>query len=830
MKKRKSYIIASIITICIVLLSIVFMRDSFKSNSHEKADINESIEKDDLSTKSYVLDKAGVYSDNTEYETVNITADGVIVENMSAKKIIIDASVGEGDVTLRNVKTDELLVYGGGENSIHIEDSSVGSLLSAKEESKVRIVINSNTSVKDITLKNPSVLENEGSIKTLSVLANSVVKINGTVDSVNVSENALDSLVNIKGKVNTLNSNKALSQLEGIENIENVKINESNQGSENKNNNSYTVNTTGNSQKPIESDKNTEQGNSIKPDSTVSQDNNVETENPVLPENPVEPEKPVLPENPVEPEKPVEPENPIEPEKPEEPQDEIFIERVQTEPGKVIVTLSQATSSPVLQKGISILCNSGGADMTILGVTTKDNKVYEITTAYYKDNLYEIYMDIPEGITISKVFEVRTDAPILSNINVERINEGNADFFFVSDSQGTIYYLLQERANTVSIMRSSVPSAENIKADGIKKNLKFQSNNIRINNLKSDTEYEIYYLLVDEDNKESLVQGPVIISASPVKEPDLNEINIIDAKATNRYFDITLDKAPTEELTLDNLSISCPASSQLHLGKIEKLSDTKYRAYMKDGYFFMDKNHYTIVITYSDNTISKYKFYVDLSWPEFSLPTIKRDSVTSAKFNFKVNEDGDMWYIILDTSDIYNTKVTVDEVISNGKKVSFTAGNNEIILEGITENSKSLWFVSEDKLGNRPSFVDAIKIPDAPLEPETPDVPENPNKVAIESIEASLGETWMGKECTVIDIVFNEEFNQFIVGTSDIMIRKKGSSSYFNGYRDLSTALTGRHLEISISKNGGTVLEAGEYDIEITLDDGSKLNSTFTIN
>lgn len=815
MKKRRAYIIGGITTICIILISVIFIKNSFKNDGYEKTDFNESVVNDDLSTKSYVLDKAGVYSDDTEYETVNITADGVIVENMSAKKIIIKDSVGEGDVTLRNIKTDELLVYGGGENSIHIEDSSIGSLLSAKEESKVRIVINSNTSVKDITLKNPSILENEGSIKTLSVLSNSVVKINGTIDIVNISENALNSLVHIEGKVNTLNSNKALSQLKGIENIENVKINESSSNSENKNNNSYTVNTTGNSQKPIESDKNTEQGNSIKPDINVE------------PENPVVPEKPVEPGNPVEPEKPVEPDNPVEP---ENPQDEIFIERVQTEPGKVVVTLSQATSSPVLQKGISILCNSGGADMTILGVTTKDNKVYEITTAYYKDNLYEIYMDIPEGTTISKVFEVRTDAPTLSNINVERINEGNADFFFVSDSQGTIYYLLQEKTNTASIMRSSVPSAENIKTDGIKKNLNFQSNTIRINNLKSDTEYEIYYLLVDEDKKESLVQGPVIISANPVKEPDLSDINIIDAKATNRYFDITLDKALTEELTLENLSISCPASSQLHLGKIDKLSDTKYRAYMKDGYFFMDKNHYTIVITYSDNTISKYKFYVDLSWPEFSLPKINRESITSAKFNFKVNEDGDMWYIILDTSDIYNTKVTVDEVISNGKKVSFTAGNNEIILEGITEKSKSLWFVSEDKLGNRPSFVDAIKIPDAPLDPETPEIPENPNKVTIESIEASLGQTWMGKECTVIDIVFNEEFNQFSVGTADIMIRKKGSSSYLNGYRDLSTALTGRHLEISISKNGGTVLEAGEYDIEITLDDGSKLNSTFTIN
>ena len=421
MKKRRAYIIGGITTICIILISVIFIKNSFKNDGYEKTDFNESVVNDDLSTKSYVLDKAGVYSDDTEYETVNITADGVIVENMSAKKIIIKDSVGEGDVTLRNIKTDELLVYGGGENSIHIEDSSIGSLLSAKEESKVRIVINSNTSVKDITLKNPSILENEGSIKTLSVLSNSVVKINGTIDIVNISENALNSLVHIEGKVNTLNSNKALSQLKGIENIENVKINESSSNSENKNNNSYTVNTTGNSQKPIESDKNTEQGNSIKPDINVE------------PENPVVPEKPVEPGNPVEPEKPVEPDNPVEP---ENPQDEIFIERVQTEPGKVVVTLSQATSSPVLQKGISILCNSGGADMTILGVTTKDNKVYEITTAYYKDNLYEIYMDIPEGTTISKVFEVRTDAPTLSNINVMQISS----LYLIHKELFIIYY------------------------------------------------------------------------------------------------------------------------------------------------------------------------------------------------------------------------------------------------------------------------------------------------------------------------------------------------------------------------------------------------------
>ena len=541
----------------------------------------------------------------------------------------------------------------------------------------------------------------------------------------------------------------------------------------------------------------------------------------------------------------------------------IEIERVQNEPGKVMIILNQPTTTAITKDAISILCNSGGSDMTILNVTTKDNQVYEITTAYYKDAVYEIYMNLPNGATIRKTFEVRANAPLITATEMERINEGTAEFFFQSDAQGSFYYLLKEKpaenvvydqasnkmyralmtratneiygaATTIDISNqlnaitttSGIPTAAQIKSDGVRTDLKFQANTVRIQNLKPDTAYEFYCLAVDEDGRESVVQGPISIAANPAKDTQLSEIQIIEASATDRYFEITLDQVPKETLTLEHFSISCPATSLLHLGKVEKLSDTKYRVYMKENYFFVDKNNYTIIITYNDRTVSKHKFYVDLSWPEFSLSTITRKSATSATFDFRVNEDGYMWYVISDVDDIYNTKLTVDEVIRNGKKISFKAGSNMFDLEGVTENSKSLYFVSEDMLGNRPEYVDALKISSAPtIEPEQPDE----NTVMIANIQAVEGETFAGFPCTVVEITFSDNFNQFSVSTDTITIRQKNSSSYFTGYRDLETALTDKNLSVAISKNMGTILEAGTYEIVIQLDTGEEVRADFVV-
>lgn len=85
---------------------------------------------------------------------------GTIIENKTVRNLHITKEVGNGNVTLKNVIiTGELLVEGGGQNSIIIEDSSVNQLTANKESSKVRILLEGNTTVVSSSVKSDAVLE-----------------------------------------------------------------------------------------------------------------------------------------------------------------------------------------------------------------------------------------------------------------------------------------------------------------------------------------------------------------------------------------------------------------------------------------------------------------------------------------------------------------------------------------------------------------------------------------------------------------------------------------------------------------------------------------------
>ena len=64
--------------------------------------------------------------------------------------------------------------------------------------------------------------------------------------------------------------------------------------------------------------------------------------------------------------------------------------------------------------------------MTILSVSTNDNRVYDLTTTYYRDQDYDIQITLPDGSTISKVFTYRTDCPQISGIGAVRTSAGEA--------------------------------------------------------------------------------------------------------------------------------------------------------------------------------------------------------------------------------------------------------------------------------------------------------------------------------------------------------------------------------------------------------------------
>ena len=68
--------------------------------------------------------------------------------------------------------------------------------------------------------------------------------------------------------------------------------------------------------------------------------------------------------------------------------------------GRIRVTLNQSTEQALGLEAFSILCNSGGSDMTILSVSTSDNRVYDLSTTYYRDQEYDIQITLADGTAI----------------------------------------------------------------------------------------------------------------------------------------------------------------------------------------------------------------------------------------------------------------------------------------------------------------------------------------------------------------------------------------------------------------------------------------------
>lgn len=802
--KKLLYVLVPVV-ICVVVLGIILFPKSNPTpadgNENEVVAVTENdvteLPEETEESETKVLDAPGTYSDEAEYKELTITSPDVVVENASVETLKIDAAVGDGDVTLRNVTAANLQIYGGGRNSIHIEGTTVENMVVARKEDAVRVVVDAASSVNMASLNEQTVLEAEGQIAELHVNAKSELTIKGNVAKLNVTDAAKESAILVEGSVASLISDAQLANLTGKDKVTDLQVNEKTASDKT----GQTANKNQNQKNPV---KPANKNNSV---SNTGSHTGGQSNSPVINGNVNPPQGGGSGGNP-----------PVSTPSAEK----IVIDRVQSEYAKVIVTLSAPTSAPVAKEQISILCNSGGSDMTILNVTTTDNKTYEISTAVYKDNDYEIYMTLPDGTTISKVFEVRNDAPALTKLEATRINEGNADLFFVSDSSGEFYYLLQES----SVLRAapSVPTADQVKSQGIKTTLNYQANNIRISNLKTDVGYEVYYLAVDHNGKESLVQGPVYIGAKPAQEPQQNAIQIVDAKATDRYFDITLSGKPAEELSLANFSISCPASTSLHLGRMEKLSDTQYRLHMQEGYFFQDMNNYTVIITYNDKSISKHKFFVDLSSPTFSMPTVTRNSDTEAIFDFRSNEKGTMWYLCLD-KDLINSDVTVDQVLSQGTMISFVEGNNRITLNGVTAASKTLFYVYEDLLGNRVRFVDGVRIPEK--SPETPQPPQGTVQITNLTVSKDIGPK---NECTVLSLTFDYDVqaDQMYVSADDIEITQNGSSTVYTGSKDIEVSTNASGVEIKFIKNLGMILPNGEYQIKVNLTKGTA-TKTFTV-
>ncbi|RKP47902.1 S-layer homology domain-containing protein [Cohnella endophytica] len=212
-----------------------------------------------------VFDKAGVYGSTDKTETINgnvvIAVDGVTLQNTIINgDLTIAKEVRDGDVTLKKVTVKGTThVNGGGENSVHIEDSVLLRIIVDKPSGKVRIVAIGATTVTDVIVNTSAKIEESnltdsgfaniqlssalpqgatvdlvGQFEDVRVMAANI-KINipsGSVSNLLVDESAANNTINVGTEAQVLKLIlDAVAKLVGNGKIESATVNEKAKGS-----------------------------------------------------------------------------------------------------------------------------------------------------------------------------------------------------------------------------------------------------------------------------------------------------------------------------------------------------------------------------------------------------------------------------------------------------------------------------------------------------------------------------------------------------------------------------------------------------------------------
>ena len=422
---------------------------------------------------------------------------------------------------------------------------------------------------------------------------------------------------------------------------------------------------------------------------------------------------------------------------------------------RMIVTLERATEKPLQKEDMMILC-PGGTDMTIIKVETKDNRVYNVTTSVFaKDDTYTFSIELESGKIIQKEFNYKVDCPTVSNATVLRSEATRAEFdLFDVDEGGYVYVYIP--GHTQVSKATDIPSVETVKK-GYKQQIKTGFNKVMIRGLESGISYQLYYVLEAHDGRSSEVLGPIAISGSVQEDPNISkEYSIVSVgEKPKNTITIVLNKAPEEELTLDNFSFICPTDSEITIDKAQlKVSEDKttYTIVIPDDYGHKD-NQYTAKVTFQDGTVAKKTFTVEYTPPRITNQKVERISETEVRYSFTSDEDGVLYYGTYTWNDesnaSWNNTPTGKQILSGAvasTKVQMHAGQNtvEFTYNGTDEDIFAFYV---DEKGNYAGYTEHKEIP-AYVPPVKPDE----SKPAIESIvyNKDLSDSWT----TCLDVTF----------------------------------------------------------------------------
>lgn len=397
--------------------------------------------------------------------------------------------------------------------------------------------------------------------------------------------------------------------------------------------------------------------------------------------------------------------------------------------GSVTFTLSEPVKLTL--ENLSVICNAGKS-IHLFHLETKDDTTYTITTSYYKNSSYGLYITLPTGNIISKDFTTDYANPTVTDVVTERVSNAKANLkLYGVDEGGTIYYILEEAT------KKSAMSASDIKENGKAESVKVGFNSIEINDLEQGKSYSLSYVIEGYFSNLSSVNGPFTIE-SEIKKTEQSKYEIVYAKEEVRNrFVFKLNRIPEKELTLQDFEIHCPSDSSLTTkGATFYVSPDllTYIIVIPDNYGHKD-NEYTVKLQVSENEKIEKSFATHMNPPVITgaVDGVVRDSQTTAKFTFNSDEAGTVYYGVYEWNGgiyDYNTSTPFASDVITGKVESSTqplyAGSNTITLDlsniSVTRNTR-IWALFVDEVGNyRVGFVDHYRIPEyVELEPPKPE-------------------------------------------------------------------------------------------------------------
>lgn len=427
---------------------------------------------------------------------------------------------------------------------------------------------------------------------------------------------------------------------------------------------------------------------------------------------------------------------------------------------RMIVTLEKATTQPLAVEDMRIICH-GGKEMTLLSAKTEDNRVYEVSTSVFaKDDTYTFSMEIAPGKIISKYFSYKVDCPTVSDATVLRSEATRAEFDLFDVDEGGYVYVYLPGHTQVSRGAEEIPSVDTVKK-GYRKEMKTGFNKVLISGLEEGISYSLYYVMEAHDGRTSDVLGPITVSGNVQEDPNISsEYQIVSVgEKPKNTITVELNKAPAEELTLDNFSFICPTGSPITTDKAQLFVSEDRKVYtivIPENYGHKD-NQYIAKVTFSDGTVAKKSFVVEYNPPRITEQKVERISETSFRYSFVSDESGTLYYGTYNFNGSYNWEnntPTGDKLVGGeiaSSQIQMHSGYNQVEIS-YNGTDKDYFALPVDVYGNYAGYTEHDKIP-----AYVPQVPEEP-KLAIESIFYNKEESDYG---TCLDVTFTTAIDDF---------------------------------------------------------------------